>query len=67
MNAIELRQKASSLKAQRAIYQSKPLVSSAPAPQAPQVHKVSLLGGLIQYDIQVPQAPVTVDNTLAMS
>ncbi len=69
MNAIELRQKASSLKAQRAIYQSKLPVTSAPAPQAPQVHTVKLFGGLIQYDINVPQAPMTVtaDNTLAIT
>ena len=67
MNAIELRQKASSLKTQRAIYQSKLPVTSAPVPQAPQVHKVSLFGGLIQYDINVPQAPVIADNTLAIT
>tara|TARA_R110002050_G_scaffold169086_1_gene300719 strand:- start:81 stop:863 length:783 start_codon:yes stop_codon:yes gene_type:complete len=64
MNAIELQRKAYQLKAERSIYQSKLPVTPVPAPQ---VYKVSLLGGLIQYDIQVPQAPMSTDNSLAIS
>jgi hypothetical protein len=64
MNAIELRTKAADLKAQRAMYQSKLPVTPPPVPQ---VHKVSLLGGLIKYDIQLPPAPVSADTSLALS
>jgi len=64
MNAIELQRKAYQLKAERSIYESKLPVTPVPSPQ---VHKVSLLGGLIKYDIQVPQAPVSTDNSLAIS
>jgi hypothetical protein len=59
--------KAAQLKAQRAEYEAKLPATPAPTPQGPQVHKVSLLGGLIQYDINVPQAPVVADTSLAIS